>query len=77
MDSRFIPSSSISGSISFLVDPPDEQAAQAQLFAFSLLMPKELVERAYTETRNVFQLARNFNVPKDAMEFRLDALNLT
>lgn len=50
--------------------------AEANRFAASLIMPKEYVESAWNELRNVEECARVFNVSVSAMSIRLEKLGL-
>lgn len=56
-----------------LSDPAETSANQ---FAAALLMPEQWVRAAYERTRNVAELAREFNVSVDAMTFRTKNLDL-
>ncbi len=56
-----------------LSDPAETNANQ---FAAALLMPDEWVRLAHQRTRNVADLAREFNVSVDAMTFRIKNLGL-
>lgn len=49
---------------------------EANWFAASLLMPKELVERFWLVTKNIEQMARIFGVSYTAMRWRLKNLHL-
>lgn len=49
---------------------------QANQFAAALLMPKTLLQEAYTNAKEVFSLARLFNVSEEAMSYRLHGLGL-
>lgn len=49
---------------------------QANWFAAALLMPAALVRKAYSQTSDVEELARIFNVSEEAMGYRLDTLGL-
>lgn len=54
----------------------DEREEEANLFAASLLMPKELVEIYWSYSRNWEEMANIFIVSKSAMFFRLKNLGL-
>lgn len=49
---------------------------EANRFAASLIMPKELVEKAWNELKNVEECAKVFNVSVSAMSVRLERLKL-
>ena len=49
---------------------------EANRFAAALLMPKELVQRYYSENLSLEELARIFNVSSEAMGIRLNTLDL-
>ena len=52
------------------------QEIEANWFAASLLMPEELVKIEWEKSLSVPQLAKIFNVSREAMGYRLDDLDL-
>lgn len=52
------------------------QEVQANQFAAALLMPEELVKKAYSITSEIAQLSLLFNVSEPAMAIRLSQLGL-
>ena len=49
---------------------------EANWFAASLLMPEELVREEWERNLNILQMAKIFNVSREAMGYRLDDLDL-
>ena len=56
--------------------PERRREIQANMFAASLLMPEGELSRYWRERRSIEELSRIFNVSKEAMGYRLDALGL-
>ena len=58
------------------ISEPRLREIQANWFAASLLMPEEFVKSEWENNSNVPHLAKVFNVSREAMGYRLDALDL-
>lgn len=57
-------------------DPRHRAEIQANLFAAGLLMPREAVIRAWQARRSLKELARMFRVSEQAMQIRINQLEL-
>lgn len=57
-------------------DPRHRAEIQANLFAAGLLMPRESVKQAWQARRSVQDLARMFRVSQQAMQIRINQLDL-
>jgi Zn-dependent peptidase ImmA (M78 family) len=57
-------------------DPVRREEFQANLFAAGLLMPRESVKQAWQARRSVQDLARMFRVSQQAMQIRINQLDL-